>query len=102
MFGSLSFSDLKQHPTTSTQDLKWKSSGKMCAHDSMEPCAACGVKVLVVLPRLCLGLLRTGEWPGVRLPLQLVLSSLLVVVLLSSTAVHTWKKHQLAIDTIMS
>ena len=68
----------------------------------MEPCGACGVKVLVVLPRLCLGLLRTGEWPGVRLPLQLVLSSLLVVVLLSSTAVHTWKKHQLAIDTIMS
>ena len=57
----------------------------MCAHDSMEPCGACGVKVLVVLPRLCLGLLRTGEWPRVRLPLQLVL----VLDLLSNTAVHT-------------
>ena len=51
----------------------------------MEPCGACGVKVLVVLPRLCLGLLRTGEWPGVRLPLQLVL----VLDLLSNTAIHT-------------
>ena len=57
----------------------------MCAHDSMEPCGACGVKVLVVLPRLCLGLLRTGEWPGVRLPLQLVL----VLDLLRNTAIHT-------------
>ena len=51
-------------------------------------------KVLVLLPRLFLGLLRAGEWSRVRLPLQLVLLSFRGMLIRTIRWSHLPSRHE--------